>query len=86
MPFLERLQCHALQLLGDLDLRRTELLRRLLEDSRAGILGAVDPVAEAHDLLPRGERLPDPPLGITHRLNLFEHRLHVRRRAAVQRA
>ena len=38
-----------LELLRDLDLRRSQLARRLLEDSRARILGAVDAMAEAHE-------------------------------------
>ena len=60
MALLERLQRDLLELLGDLDLRRAELLRRALEDPRARVLGAVDAVAEAHDPLAatRARRAP----------------------------
>ena len=53
---------------------------------RARVLRAVDAVAEAHDALARVERVADPLLRVAHRRDLLEHRLHVRGRAAVQRA
>ena len=86
MALLERLQRDLLELLGDLELWRAELLGGALEDPRARILGAVDAVAEAHDPLARLKRLAHPALGVAELLGLVEHRLDVRGRPAVQRA
>src|SRR4051794_28661758 len=85
-PFLQRLQRDRFEVFRDLHVRRAELLRGALEDARARVFGAVDAVAEAHDPLLLLERLTDPLLWIAHALHFLEHRLHVRRRTAVQRA
>ena len=86
VPLLQRLERDLLELLGHLDVRRAELLRRPLQDPRARVLGAVDAVAEAHDPLAaaRAASRRTAPASPSRR-DLVEHRHHVRGRAAVQR-
>src|SRR5262245_46739993 len=80
----DRLVRHLLELLGDRDPRRAELLRHALEHARARILGAVDAMTEAHDPLAAGKRVRDPLLRVARLGDGVEHRQHARRRAAVQ--
>ena len=51
----------------------------------ARVLGPVDPVAEAHELLLAVEDALDQPFRVVGPLDLLEHRQHPGRRAAVQR-
>src|SRR5919109_589136 len=85
MPTLQLGESRFFEPLRDLDLRRTELPRRALEDARARILSAVDAMAEAHDPPLCIECVAHPPFGIAHRLDLVEHWLDVGRGAAVKR-
>ncbi len=61
MLLRDRLVRDALELLGDLDARRAELLRRPLQQPRARVLGAVHAMPEAHDPL-----VPRPSASLTH--------------------
>ena len=76
----------GLELVGDLVARRAELLRRLLQQACARILGAVDAVAEAHQPLAALDQPLDVRLGIARLGGRVEHRQHPRGRAAVERA
>src|SRR3954447_12290532 len=56
----DRLVRDLLELLGDRDARRAELLRDALEHAGARILGPIHAMAEAHDPVAARERLRDP--------------------------
>src|SRR5215210_7166426 len=79
-------QCGLFECLGDLETRRSELLRRPLQDARARVLGPVNAMAEAHDLPVAVEDLFDVGLRVPRAGYLVQHRQHAGRSAAVERA
>jgi hypothetical protein len=64
---------------------RPDLLGGAPQDAGARILGAVDPVAEAHEPLAAVQQPLDVALGVALALDVVEHLQHARGRAAVQR-
>ncbi len=75
-----------LELLGRLQARGVDLLGGATQHSRAGVLGPVDAVAEAHQPLAAVEQVLHVALGVALALDAVEHVQHPRGRAAVQRA
>ena len=63
-----------------------ELLGGLAQRAGAGVLGAVDAVAEAHDPLPASEQVGDVAVGVAEFRDGVEHGEDARGGAAVERA
>ena len=75
-----------LERFGDFKARRAKFCACAPQHPRAGVFGAVDAMAEAHQPLTAVERLADPPLGVARLFDFIEHLQHARGRPAVQRA
>ena len=82
----QHLDDRLLDLLGELDLLGADALGHAPQEQRAGVVGLVDAVAEAHDPLAAGDGVDEVGAGVVDGADGVEQVERPAGRAAVQRA